>query len=161
MFVKPSSAIPLSLLFLSFSYNAFSLGITTEEWGDDGNGNLMVESKGSEYFYATIDYDTALQDVAVSFINFSPLSCSNGYSSKITRENPMIINRVKVKVSRQCVDNGVLRYFPTTDKGKNYLINQFKKNTNVSVSWYDKKYTFSTNGFHWSYKNKMIDPNGL
>lgn len=131
----------LAALILLTSTNAMALN----QWvTDNKNGNPMVISEQGK-FLITVAYSSSNFENIYLYPLYEDNTCkSNNYRPKQAKSAKF--NGVLVQLADACM-NGVHYFYPLTDQGINFVINQFFNSTSVYINQGDFSENISAQGF--------------
>ena len=82
------------------------------------------------------------------YINAYDADCIKKVGTGIISHQPLYINKKLVRMSQYCDGNEHI-YYPSTDEGNEYVINQFKARDSVEIKTHDEsvRFVFSAKNF--------------
>ncbi|WP_461535186.1 hypothetical protein [Spongorhabdus nitratireducens] len=139
---------------LLFSKSLFAADIN--EWYETEEGDYAIEEALHGSMYATLSESVA-GDLSVYIEKYDEDKC-DGSNEDVSNHEPVYINDVLVKMSQAC-NGSWFTIFPSSDKGRDYLINEFKVKRNVIIESYQNEYKllFSAKGFSKSLKLQKLN----
>ncbi len=143
---------------LAFSFPALAEG-ETEAWYLSNGDELLVQESLHQSLYALLSVSEA-NEVSV-YLFFDDEDCLTE-SGDIYDHNPLLINNQLVKISQYC-DEERRYFFPSSKKGRDYLINEFKRRNVVEVKSHDESFRtlFSAKGFTKLYREIVFDSQAI
>ncbi|MBE4618264.1 hypothetical protein [Vibrio navarrensis] len=143
------------LLFTSVIFSCVSNAEgEIESWYLSKGGEYLVRESIDGSLYSLLSTSKA-GDLTVYMFMFDA-SCKDE-NSDVINHNPLYVNNKLVRFSQYC--DGERRYFfPSSDAGRNHIVNEFKKKEFVEVKAHDNSYTklFSAKGFTKIYNEMKL-----
>ena len=125
-----------------------------ESWYLSKGGEYLVRESIDGSLHSLLSTSKA-GNVTVYMFMFDT-SCKDE-NSDVINHNPLYVNNTLVRFSQYC--DGERRYFyPSSDAGRNHMINEFIKKDFVEVKAHDNSYTklFSAKGFTKIYNEMKL-----